>query len=200
MPPYLRFGSIPRKRHIAHPNVPGFKNEGIYYEEVVTVAGFSRAYSLVYHLRPPTRVVRIEPAGTAVARPGRSARAAASSPEDPVDPPRRRPDHGPTPDDGQRRRDPRPMPAGRAAGRALPQRRRRRDRLRPLRPRRAPHAFRPAALPPARLRRHTAVHDLSARLRTWLQPGPADHRGVGRRLAPGAIPQPRRSDPARCSL
>ena len=43
---------------------PGFKNEGIYYEEVVTLAGFSRAYSLVYHLRPPTRVARIEPAGT----------------------------------------------------------------------------------------------------------------------------------------
>src|SRR5580658_6867797 len=64
MPPYLRLGSIPRKRHIAHPNVPGFKGEGIYYEEVVTVAGFSRAYSLVYPLRPPTRVVRIEPAGT----------------------------------------------------------------------------------------------------------------------------------------
>ena len=65
MPPYLRLGSIPRKRHIAHSNVPGFKNEGIYYEEVVTVSGFSRAYSLVYHLRPPTRVVRIEPAGSA---------------------------------------------------------------------------------------------------------------------------------------
>jgi homogentisate 1,2-dioxygenase len=65
MPPYLRVGSVPRKRHIAHPNFPGFKGEGIYYEEVVTLAGFSRAYSLVYHLRPPTRVVRIEPAGTA---------------------------------------------------------------------------------------------------------------------------------------
>lgn len=64
MPPYLRLGSIPRKRHIAHPNVPGFKGEGIYYEEVVTVAGFSRAYSIVYHLRPPTRVLRVEPAGT----------------------------------------------------------------------------------------------------------------------------------------
>lgn len=64
MPPYLRLGSIPRKRHIAHPNIPGFKGEGIYYEEVVTVAGFSRAYSIVYHLRPPTRVVRVEPAGT----------------------------------------------------------------------------------------------------------------------------------------
>src|SRR6478735_2291268 len=64
MPPYLHLGSIPRKRHIAHPNRPGFKNEGIYYEEVVTVAGFSRAYSIVYHLRPPTRAMRVEPAGT----------------------------------------------------------------------------------------------------------------------------------------
>jgi len=63
MPPYLRLGSVPRKRHIAHPNAPGFKGEGIYYEEVVGLAGFSRAYSLVYHLRPPTRVARVEPAG-----------------------------------------------------------------------------------------------------------------------------------------
>ncbi len=64
MPPYLRLGSVPRKRHIAHTHQPGFQGEGIYYEEVVTVAGFSRAYSLVYHLRPPTRVIRVEPAGS----------------------------------------------------------------------------------------------------------------------------------------
>jgi homogentisate 1,2-dioxygenase len=64
MPPYMVLGSIPRKRHIAHVNRPGFKNEGVYYEEVVTVAGFSRAYSILYHLRPPTRVVKIEPAGS----------------------------------------------------------------------------------------------------------------------------------------
>jgi homogentisate 1,2-dioxygenase len=64
MPQYLRLGSIPRKRHVAHPHTPGFKNEGIYYEEVVTTAGFSRAYSVVYHLRPPTLVARLEPAGT----------------------------------------------------------------------------------------------------------------------------------------
>jgi homogentisate 1,2-dioxygenase len=63
MPPYLRLGSTPRKRHIAHPHQPGFRGEGIYYEEVVTLAGFSRAYSLVYHLRPPTRVVRVAAAG-----------------------------------------------------------------------------------------------------------------------------------------
>jgi homogentisate 1,2-dioxygenase len=64
MPPYLRLGSIPRKRHIAHPNQPGFRDEGIYYEEVVTLAGFSRAYSILYHLRPPTRVRKVEGAGT----------------------------------------------------------------------------------------------------------------------------------------
>jgi homogentisate 1,2-dioxygenase len=63
MPAYLRKGSIPRKRHIAHPQQPGFKGEGIYYEEVIGLAGFSRAYSIAYHLRPPTRVIRLEPAG-----------------------------------------------------------------------------------------------------------------------------------------
>ncbi|WP_406697208.1 homogentisate 1,2-dioxygenase [Singulisphaera sp. Ch08] len=64
MPPYLRLGSVPRKRHIAHRHEPGFRGEGIAYEEVVTVAGFGRAYSIVYHLRPPTRVRKVEPAGT----------------------------------------------------------------------------------------------------------------------------------------
>ena len=64
MPQYLRVGSVPRKHHIAHVQTPGFKNEGVYYEEVVTTAGFTRAYSVVYHLRPPTRVTRLEPAGT----------------------------------------------------------------------------------------------------------------------------------------
>src|SRR5262249_6829686 len=63
MPPYLRLGSVPRKRHIAHRHEPGYRGEGIYYEEVVTVSGFSRAYSIVYHLRPPTRVRKVEPAG-----------------------------------------------------------------------------------------------------------------------------------------
>src|SRR5579859_5158276 len=63
MPPYLKLGSIPRKRHIAHRCDPGFRGEGINYEEVITVAGFGRAYSIVYHLRPPTRVRNVEPAG-----------------------------------------------------------------------------------------------------------------------------------------
>jgi homogentisate 1,2-dioxygenase len=64
MPPYLKLGSIPRKRHIAHRHEPGFRGEGIYYEEVVTTAGFGRAYSICYHLRPPTRVRKVEPAGS----------------------------------------------------------------------------------------------------------------------------------------
>lgn len=63
MLPYLHLGSIPAKRHTAHAHKPGFKSEGIYYEEVVTLAGFGRAYSICYHLRPPTRVTKVEPAG-----------------------------------------------------------------------------------------------------------------------------------------
>jgi homogentisate 1,2-dioxygenase len=62
MPAYLRLGSIPRKRHISFHHEPGYRGEGIYYEEVVTTAGFGRAYSICYHLRPPTRVRKVEPA------------------------------------------------------------------------------------------------------------------------------------------
>src|SRR5881275_2849650 len=64
MPTYRKLGSFPRKRHIALANEPGFRGEGICYEEVVTLAGFGRAYSIAYHLRPPTRVRKVEPAGT----------------------------------------------------------------------------------------------------------------------------------------
>jgi homogentisate 1,2-dioxygenase len=63
MPPYCRVGSIPRKRHIAHKHEPGYRGEGIYYEEVVTTGGFGRAYSICYHVRPPTRVRKVEAAG-----------------------------------------------------------------------------------------------------------------------------------------
>jgi homogentisate 1,2-dioxygenase len=61
---YLSLGSVPKKRHTAHRTQPGYRNEGIYYEEVVSTQGFSRAYSIVYHLHPPTRVKKVEPAGT----------------------------------------------------------------------------------------------------------------------------------------
>jgi homogentisate 1,2-dioxygenase len=64
MPVYRKLGSVPRKRHIEFPNKPGYRDEGIYYEEVVTTAGFGRAYSIAYHLRPPTRVRKVEGAGS----------------------------------------------------------------------------------------------------------------------------------------
>jgi homogentisate 1,2-dioxygenase len=64
MPPYRKLGSLPRKRHIAHRREGGYRGEGIYYEEVVTTAGFGRAYSICYHLRPPTRVRKVEAAGS----------------------------------------------------------------------------------------------------------------------------------------
>ncbi|MBX9583708.1 MAG: homogentisate 1,2-dioxygenase [Gemmataceae bacterium] len=62
---YLSLGSVPKKRHIAHRTAPdqGHKGEGIFYEEVVSTHGFGRAYSIVYHRRPPTRVRHVEPAG-----------------------------------------------------------------------------------------------------------------------------------------
>jgi len=63
MPAYLRIGSLPPKRHMAHVHQPGYRGEGVYYEEVVTTAGFGRGYSICYHLRPPTRVRKIEAVG-----------------------------------------------------------------------------------------------------------------------------------------
>jgi homogentisate 1,2-dioxygenase len=63
MPTYMKLGSIPRKRHIAHKREGGYRNEGIYYEEVVTLKGFDGAYGICYHVRPPTRVRKIEQGG-----------------------------------------------------------------------------------------------------------------------------------------
>src|SRR6188768_1543125 len=58
MPFYMRLGQVPRKRHIKLPRENGksFLGEGIAYEHVVTTEGFDRAYTIMYHLRPPTRV------------------------------------------------------------------------------------------------------------------------------------------------
>ncbi|MFO0850666.1 MAG: homogentisate 1,2-dioxygenase [Gemmataceae bacterium] len=63
MPQYLQRGRIPPKRHTQHRTNPGYKGEGLFYEEVITTQGFGRAYSIVYHLRPPTRVRKVEAAG-----------------------------------------------------------------------------------------------------------------------------------------
>lgn len=63
MPFYRQLGSIPRKHHLRFPREPAgssFKAEGLHYEHVITTEGFDRAYSIAYHLRPPTRVKHVE--------------------------------------------------------------------------------------------------------------------------------------------
>ncbi|MDQ2918558.1 MAG: homogentisate 1,2-dioxygenase [Verrucomicrobiota bacterium] len=63
MPQYQKLGEIPRKHHIwFHRNhgAPTYKNEGIAYEHVITTEGFNETYSICYHLRPPTRVRKVE--------------------------------------------------------------------------------------------------------------------------------------------
>src|SRR6266571_8672825 len=63
MPYYQKLGELPRKHHIwFHRNgaAPTYKNEGIAYEHVFTTQGFDEAYSIMYHLRPPTRVRNVE--------------------------------------------------------------------------------------------------------------------------------------------
>ncbi len=66
MPFYRQMGSIPPKRHIQHrrPVEESFAGEGLYYEHVLSTEGFSGPYSIMYHLRPPTRNVAVEHAGT----------------------------------------------------------------------------------------------------------------------------------------
>lgn len=64
MPSYRRLGKLPPKRHIILPNGENsFLNEGLYYEHIITTHGFDRAYSILYHLRPPTRVLETASAG-----------------------------------------------------------------------------------------------------------------------------------------
>ncbi len=55
MPPYLRVGAVPAKRHTVFRRPDG----QLYSEELVSTEGFSEVYSLVYHHYPPTRVAAI---------------------------------------------------------------------------------------------------------------------------------------------
>lgn len=54
MPFYHQMGKIPAKRHIVYRQ----ENGSLYHEELVGTQGFSGLSSLVYHLHPPTRVLR----------------------------------------------------------------------------------------------------------------------------------------------
>jgi homogentisate 1,2-dioxygenase len=62
MPHYMRLGDVPAKRHTRYSRDPqkSYKGEGLAYEHVITTEGFDRAYSILYHLRPPTRVRHVE--------------------------------------------------------------------------------------------------------------------------------------------
>ena len=54
MPVYHQLGRIPNKRHI----VFRYENGNLYNEELVGTQGFSSMSSLVYHLYPPTKVLK----------------------------------------------------------------------------------------------------------------------------------------------
>lgn len=56
MPFYQRMGSIPKKRHIQHKKPEG----GIYQEHLMGNYGFVGPASLLYHIHPPTAVLRTE--------------------------------------------------------------------------------------------------------------------------------------------
>ncbi len=62
MPYYRQLGKIPPKRHTKLPLDPAtsYKGEGLAYEHVITTQGFDRVFSILYHLKPPTRVKRVE--------------------------------------------------------------------------------------------------------------------------------------------
>jgi len=58
MPHYLQRGDIPTKRHIVFKKPDG----ELYAEELVSMAGFSDVYSIVYHEYAPTQVLKIDEA------------------------------------------------------------------------------------------------------------------------------------------
>lgn len=57
MPSYTRAGLLPPKRHIQFRRPDG----GLYAEELFSTKGFESAYSLLYHLRPPTATLEVRP-------------------------------------------------------------------------------------------------------------------------------------------
>src|SRR5690606_33934393 len=57
MPHYHRVGSIPHKRHTPFREPDG----GLYSEQLFSTEGFSSHYSLLYHIHPPTVIIRTEP-------------------------------------------------------------------------------------------------------------------------------------------
>src|SRR5205085_11914082 len=56
MPHYYKLGDIPHKRHTQFRKPDG----GLYAEELFSTEGFSNDYSLLYHVHPPTQIIKTE--------------------------------------------------------------------------------------------------------------------------------------------
>jgi homogentisate 1,2-dioxygenase len=56
MPHYVQRGSIPHKRHTQFRDTNG----KLYSEQLFSTEGFSSNYSLLYHIHPPTQIIRTE--------------------------------------------------------------------------------------------------------------------------------------------
>src|SRR6476620_6841711 len=56
MPYYYKLGEIPHKRHTQFRKPDG----GLYSEQLFSTEGFSNDYSLLYHINPPTQIIKTE--------------------------------------------------------------------------------------------------------------------------------------------
>ena len=57
MPHYYKLGNIPHKRHTQFRKQDG----SLYSEQLFSTEGFSNDYSLLYHVHPPTQIIKTEP-------------------------------------------------------------------------------------------------------------------------------------------
>src|SRR5687768_3907798 len=57
MPSYYKLGEIPHKRHTQFRKPDG----SLYSEQLFSTEGFSNDYSLLYHVYPPTQIIKTEP-------------------------------------------------------------------------------------------------------------------------------------------
>jgi homogentisate 1,2-dioxygenase len=56
MPYYYKAGQVPHKRHTQFRKPDG----GLYSEQLFSTEGFSNDYSLLYHINPPTQIIKTE--------------------------------------------------------------------------------------------------------------------------------------------
>ncbi len=57
MPIYYRLGEVPLKRHTQFRKPDG----SLYHEQVFGTIGFEGTSSLLYHLQPPTKIIKVAP-------------------------------------------------------------------------------------------------------------------------------------------